>query len=115
MPADVADPIRAALAEAARAEELHASLAPALVSARSAVLKVIVGPPPPPPPLPPPLLPPVVPPKPDPPIRPVDPDEVVLTIPATELHHRLMRVEGEIRAALRRRPGSQVRITWRVE
>lgn len=116
--AEVASPIREALAQAARAEELHAALAPVLDAARRDALRVIVATPP---PVvgPPPPVPPVVEPErpgPTPPHEPpAGPDDIVLTIPVGELHHRLMQVERDIRVALRGQQGSRVRITWRLE
>jgi hypothetical protein len=84
---------------AARAEELHSQLAPALTAARAQVLAKVTPPTPPKPPLPP-----------KPPV--VNPDLVTLEI-ADDLDTHLQGIEHKIRAAYAdKKPGKQFRVRW---
>jgi hypothetical protein len=118
----------AALRTAARAEELHSPLQPALASAQQAATQWLLerrstgpGPTPPGPtppgPTPPAPTPPGPGPQPGPTTKPpvTDPDEVVLDIDAAELDDRMLTLAEEIGRSLAANPGKKVRITWSLQ
>ena len=131
IPAEVAEPIFAALAEAARAEELHVKLALAVTTATRAIRDLLIPGPGPvvvaPPIVVPPVVgpvvdvpgPAVVAPDPDrgvpPVVAPVHPDEIDIDIDAESSEPRLRDLMSTLHTALRTNPGKRLKIRWWLE